>query len=85
MTHNCEDLFRLGPPDVEAGDYVCILYNCSVPVIPWEIEPVPSPYYKLIGKEYVCSKMEGEARNDLIDWLMRDKKGVLELRQSRER
>lgn len=68
-------LFGLGPPTMEAGDYICILKGCSVPVILRQIPPAgtnsseTSPpdqdtHMMFIGEAYVHGKMEGEAVED---------------------
>jgi len=57
------NLFGLGPPRCKKGDFVCILYGCSVPVVLREASPKGS--YVLVGEAYVHGKMEGEAVADL--------------------
>ncbi len=57
-----EDLFGLGPALTEQGDFVCILYGCSVPVILRQLSP--KDVYILIGEAYVHGKMDGEAIPD---------------------
>lgn len=47
----------IGPADCQAGDYICILYGCSVPVV---LRPSGSKY-RLIGECYVQGMMGGEA------------------------
>jgi hypothetical protein len=56
-----QSLFGLGPPGTDVGDFVCIFFGCSVPVIVREFEGG----MKLIGEAYVYGKMEGEAIADL--------------------
>jgi hypothetical protein len=52
----------LAPSKAQAGDFVCILLGCSVPVI---LRPVdeddPQRGYEFIGEAYVYRMMEGEA------------------------
>ncbi|KAE8157502.1 heterokaryon incompatibility protein-domain-containing protein [Aspergillus tamarii] len=57
------DLFGLCPEATTPGDFICILYGCSVPVILRESRR-NSKSYKLIGECYVHGKMEGEAIDD---------------------
>jgi hypothetical protein len=56
----------LCPRQTKAGDLVCILFGCSVPVI---LRPAneEGTSYKLIGECYVHGKMDGEAMTDLDD------------------
>jgi hypothetical protein len=56
-------LFGLGPPLSKNGDFVCILYGCSVPVILREMSP--KGHYILVGEAYVHGKMDSEAITDL--------------------
>lgn len=55
-------LFGLCPPKSREGDFVCILYGCSVPVV--MRESGSGPYMTLIGEAYVHGKMDGEALED---------------------
>lgn len=54
-------VFGLCPPDTKAGDLICILHGCSVPVILREEE---DGFVKLVGESYVHGKMDGEAVTD---------------------
>ncbi|KAF3189878.1 hypothetical protein TWF788_009865 [Orbilia oligospora] len=54
------ELFGLCPSATRAGDLVCIIYGCSVPVILRE-ETADEPRYIVIGESYVHGKMDGEA------------------------
>lgn len=53
-------LFGLGPPNMLEGDFVCILFGCSVPVILRKSEEM-----KFVGAAYLYGKMDGEANDDL--------------------
>jgi hypothetical protein len=55
-------LFGLCPPKSREGDFICILYGCSVPVV--MRESGSGPYMTLIGEAYVHGKMDGEALED---------------------
>ncbi|KAE8363439.1 heterokaryon incompatibility protein-domain-containing protein [Aspergillus caelatus] len=57
------DLFGLCPEATTLGDFICILYGCSVPVILRQSTRDPK-CYKVIGECYVHGKMEGEAVED---------------------
>jgi len=66
-----EKLHGVGPADVQNGDYVCVLFGCSVPVIlrPYSYggigeEGLPQ-YYKLVGEAFVLGMMNGEAMDHL--------------------
>ncbi|KAE8131002.1 heterokaryon incompatibility protein-domain-containing protein [Aspergillus pseudotamarii] len=54
------DLFGLCPEATTPGDFICILYGCSVPVILRQSTRNPKGF-KVIGECYVHGKMEGEA------------------------
>lgn len=55
----------LCPPETEGGDFICILYGCSVPVI---LRETPDRTQMiLIGEAYVHGKMDGEAMEDFPD------------------
>lgn len=56
-----KDLFGLCPPHTKAGDSICILFGCSVPVI---LRPRKDGFVELVGEAYVHGKMEGEAVED---------------------
>lgn len=58
-------LFGLCPPKSREGDFVCILYGCSVPVV--MRESGSGRYMTLIGEAYVHGKMDGEALEDFED------------------
>ncbi|KAM6511029.1 hypothetical protein FSOLCH5_011476 [Fusarium solani] len=55
-------LFGICPPKSREGDFICILYGCSVPVV--MRESGSGPYMTLIGEAYVHGKMDGEALED---------------------
>lgn len=46
----------LGPRDVQEEDVVCILYDCTLPVILRK----DGRYYKFIGPAYIDGAMNGE-------------------------
>ncbi|KAI1457590.1 heterokaryon incompatibility protein-domain-containing protein [Annulohypoxylon moriforme] len=50
--------FGLCPPKTKVGDFICILYGCSVPVI---LREGPDGTMELVGEAYVHGKMDGEA------------------------
>ncbi|RGP64285.1 ankyrin and het domain [Fusarium sporotrichioides] len=52
----------LCPPETEDGDFICILYGCSVPVVLREMSD--EGHMILIGEAYVHGKMDGEAMED---------------------
>ena len=60
-----EHLFGLWPNEAPAGDLICILYGCSVPVILREIKDPKNPHYELIGESYIYGLMDGEALESL--------------------
>ncbi|KAF7195106.1 Heterokaryon incompatibility protein 6, OR allele [Pseudocercospora fuligena] len=60
-------LVGLGPRETAAGDYICILYGCSVPVVMRKHENGHSVRWELIGESYVDAMMEGEALYDLTE------------------
>ncbi|TVY33496.1 Heterokaryon incompatibility protein 6,OR allele [Lachnellula subtilissima] len=47
----------LAPPGAEAGDLICILFGCSVPVVLKRTEKT----FKFVGECYVHGMMDGEA------------------------
>jgi len=57
-----ETTVGIGPHNVKAGDIVCILFGCSVPLVlrrvPFDVEAAQS--FRLIGTCYVHGHMEGE-------------------------
>ncbi|RSL74024.1 hypothetical protein CEP53_000582 [Fusarium sp. AF-6] len=57
-----QPLFGLCPPKSTEGDFICILYGCSVPVV--MRESGSGRYMTLIGEAYVHGKMDGEALED---------------------
>ena len=50
--------FGLCPPETKAGDFICILYGCSVPVV---VREEKDGHVRLIGESYVHGMMDGEA------------------------
>ena len=58
-----EDLFGLAPTNAQAGDYICILFGCSVPVILRKCPPGTEGkiFYTFVGEAYVHGMMDGEA------------------------
>jgi hypothetical protein len=57
-------LFALGSKDVKKGDFVCILFGCSVPVVLRKITENGEHHYQWIGECYAHGVMEGEAFSD---------------------
>ena len=53
----------LAPEECRKGDFICILYGCSVPIIlrRHDTNPVDDMYYEFIGECYVHDLMDGEA------------------------
>jgi hypothetical protein len=68
-------LFGLAPEGTEAGDIVCILFGCSVPVVLKRVEGNSNAQElcELVGEAYVHGKMDGEAVQD--GKLVRDLEG----------
>ncbi|KAK0657906.1 heterokaryon incompatibility protein-domain-containing protein [Cercophora newfieldiana] len=65
-------LYGLGPEGCSKGDYVCILYGCSVPVVlklvPESAQPRVVDLFEVVGEAYVHGVMDGEAMPaDLAD------------------
>jgi hypothetical protein len=58
-----KQLFGLAPTHAQEGDFICILFGCSVPVILRKRSPPESDesYYWFIGEAYVHGMMDGEA------------------------
>jgi hypothetical protein len=55
------DLVGLIPQRARFGDFVCVLYGCSVPVILRRYHTPPGrPYWRLLGDAYVDGIMNGE-------------------------
>ncbi|KAL1857087.1 hypothetical protein Daus18300_010430 [Diaporthe australafricana] len=52
-------LYGLGPREAKAGDCICILHGCSVPVILKRVED--SGEWRLVGECFVYGLMDGEA------------------------
>ncbi|KAF2267331.1 hypothetical protein CC78DRAFT_614271 [Lojkania enalia] len=59
-------LYGLAPEGTKEGDYVCILFGCSVPVVLSKVRELPQnlKMYELVGEAYVHGKMDGEAVQD---------------------
>jgi hypothetical protein len=51
----------LGPPEIKAGDIVCVLYGCSLPVVLRR----DGRFYTFIGPAYVNGGMSGEFVKDV--------------------
>ncbi|KAM0431459.1 hypothetical protein ACHAPT_005436 [Fusarium lateritium] len=60
-------LFGLCPSKARGGDFVCILYGCSVPVVMRESKSDLGSRMTLIGEAYAHGNMEGEALEDFED------------------
>jgi hypothetical protein len=54
-----DKLFGLAPTKSLVGDYICILFGCSVPVILRKSEDGKS--YLFVGEAYIHGMMDGEA------------------------
>jgi hypothetical protein len=60
-------ILGLVPDDADQGDYICILFRCSVPVVLREVKHVPTStqdkgtHYEFVGECYVHGMMDGEA------------------------
>jgi hypothetical protein len=61
-----EKLFGLGPPKTEPGDFICILFGCSVPCI-LRKHPHEVGTYEFIGEAFIYGKMDGEAVTSLTE------------------
>jgi hypothetical protein len=46
----------LGPPNVQSGDMVCVLFGCPRPLLLREFEN----FHLLVGDAYVYGMMDGE-------------------------
>ncbi|KAI6773008.1 hypothetical protein HG530_003966 [Fusarium avenaceum] len=56
-------ILGLCPPETQDGDFICILYGCSVPVV---LRETPDKKRMiLIGEAYAHGKMDGEAMEDV--------------------
>ncbi|RSL63216.1 hypothetical protein CEP54_005312 [Fusarium duplospermum] len=73
VQHREGPLFGLCPPKSKEGDFVCILYGCSVPVVMRESSS--GRYMTLIGEAYVHGKMDGEALEDFEEGRIWGKNG----------
>jgi hypothetical protein len=62
-----ERLFGLVPGAAKAGDFVCVLFGCSVPVVLREHGEGVERYYEIVGESFVYGMMDGEAREGLLD------------------
>ncbi|KAE8168539.1 heterokaryon incompatibility protein-domain-containing protein [Aspergillus tamarii] len=61
-----DSLFGLCPPGTKRGDFICILYGCSVPLVLRQSTRKPTrDSFKVIGEAYVHGKMDGEG---LVDY-----------------
>ncbi|EIT80643.1 hypothetical protein AO1008_07076 [Aspergillus oryzae 100-8] len=60
-----DGLFGLCPPGTKKGDFICILYGCSVPLVLREVSRKSTQHcFKVIGEAYVHGKMDGEGLVD---------------------
>ena len=62
-----ERLFGLVPGETKAGDMVCVLYGCSVPVVLREHKMPEDHYFEVIGESFVYGMMDGEANQGLTE------------------
>jgi hypothetical protein len=53
--------FGLGPANTTSGDYVAVIFGCSVPVVLQEQDGLKEPSFKLVGECFVYGFMDGEA------------------------
>ncbi|RDW66580.1 hypothetical protein BP6252_10215 [Coleophoma cylindrospora] len=61
-TSNNEWLLGLGPSHAKEGDWACILFGCSVPVVLREYRSNSSTkHFEFIGECYIYGMMDGEA------------------------
>ncbi|PMD13389.1 hypothetical protein NA56DRAFT_612283 [Hyaloscypha hepaticicola] len=52
----------LAPPAAQVGDFICILYGCSVPVVLRRQEDMNGKgFFQVVGESYVHRIMDGEA------------------------
>ncbi|KAM5511694.1 ankyrin and het domain protein [Fusarium oxysporum f. sp. phaseoli] len=63
-SQDSDTLLGLCPPETKDGDFICILYGCSVPVV---LRKTQEGQMILIGEAYVHGKMDGEAMEDFPD------------------
>jgi hypothetical protein len=56
-----DQLFGLAPTKTKIGDFIVILFGCSVPVILREVKTADDYYFELVGEAYVHGMMDGEA------------------------
>jgi hypothetical protein len=77
---NGEKLFGLGPGRARVGDFICILYGCSVPVILREHITEEDHYYEVIGESFIYGLMDGEVREGLSEEDIREKTMTFKLR-----
>jgi hypothetical protein len=53
-----EGYIGIGPPLMESGDRVCIVFGCPYPVILRKVENASG--YRLVGDAYIYGMMQGE-------------------------
>lgn len=73
-------LYGLSPPTAKAGDKICILFGCSVPVLlRSDLSPTkePSEFYNFGGECYVHGMMDGEAVTSETQYPYRDSEGFM--------
>jgi hypothetical protein len=51
------------PAAAEAGDLICVLHGCCVPLILRKAASLPADHFVLIGAAYVDGIMDGEVIN----------------------
>lgn len=56
-----DQLFGLAPTKSKIGDWIVLLFGCSVPVILREFKTADDRYFELVGEAYVHGMMDGEA------------------------
>ncbi|KAI0872198.1 heterokaryon incompatibility protein-domain-containing protein [Hypoxylon argillaceum] len=73
MIDDDDEFFGLGPPHMEKGDIICILFGCSVPVVLRRISAMRREVrHQLVGEVYVHGQMDGEAVNDFDEGLFKE-------------
>jgi hypothetical protein len=70
-------LFGLAPPGTKQGDFICILFGCSVPVVLRKTPGRGKERYNFIGECYVHGNMDGEALSVVkrSEWPYKDVQG----------
>lgn len=64
INENPTTSFGLCPPKTKVGDFICILYGCTVPVV---LREGRDGHMQLVGEAYVHGKMDGEAMEEFME------------------